>query len=336
MKITNKHNLPATVVNMVSRRTKYERPANRLAVTTLLSAPKPDLLKHLHWDELQKDASDEVWSLLGEGIHKALERGSDGMVTIPEEKLVVTMDGVQISGKIDLQTISADGFSIKLTDYKVTTAWSAMQEKPEWETQLNVYAWMVTNGHRGLPVDELEVMVVVRDWSRYEASKDPQYPPSPIFIYPVKLWPMDKTEDYIRGRIAVHQEALFAHKIGDPLPDCTPEERWAKPDTYVVRTEEATKAKRVVDTLKEAKEIVAKGGSGLRIYRRHGKSGRCVGFCQAAPWCEQWAAIQKAPEEEVAALPFAAESQLHPLKKEIIECPSSAQSTPNMRSSSPS
>ena len=45
-----------------------------------------------------------------------------------------------MSGAIDRQEID-DGVSIY--DYKVTSVWSLIFDKPEWERQLNCYAYLV-------------------------------------------------------------------------------------------------------------------------------------------------------------------------------------------------
>ena len=69
-----------------------------------------------------------------------MERGqTPGFIT--EERLLYEVDGVTISGAIDLQEITPDG--IILSDYKTTSAWAVMNEKQDWHNQLNSYAYLV-------------------------------------------------------------------------------------------------------------------------------------------------------------------------------------------------
>jgi hypothetical protein len=81
-----------------------------------------------------------LWSLLGSALHVVMERGETSG-WIKEERLFAEVDGVSISGAIDLQEEGESGITIY--DYKFTSAWAVMQEKEEWTQQLNIYKWLV-------------------------------------------------------------------------------------------------------------------------------------------------------------------------------------------------
>jgi hypothetical protein len=89
---------------------------------------------------MEQDVADMLWSLMGSALHVVAERGqTENHIT--EERLTVEIDKVTLSGAIDLQHIV--GGVCKITDYKFTSVWSIMNDKPDWVTQQNIYAWMV-------------------------------------------------------------------------------------------------------------------------------------------------------------------------------------------------
>ena len=139
MKLTNKFNLPQTFVNILSKPT-YTKGRAHLSVTEIINSPRIVQLKNIHYDELEEDVADKVWAIFGTAIHAVLELGKDDHHII-EQRLHATLDGWNISGAIDLQRIEEDG--IIVSDYKTTGAWGVMNEKIEWEQQLNCYAWLV-------------------------------------------------------------------------------------------------------------------------------------------------------------------------------------------------
>jgi RecB family exonuclease len=140
MKLTNKHGIPDTFLNVLKRPT-YSKGKAHLSATQLLNSPKIVALTKKFEEELEQDVSDMVWSIFGTAIHGVLEHGKDDN-HIVEERLHTTFDGWRISGAIDLQIITGQD-TVSIRDYKTTSAWAVMNEKYEWEQQLNIYAWLV-------------------------------------------------------------------------------------------------------------------------------------------------------------------------------------------------
>jgi len=130
MKITNKHNLPQTIVNVLKRPT-YSKGRANLSVTQLINSPKIVALSNKFQDELEEDAADMVWSIFGSAVHSVLEHGKDPNHVV-EERIHAELDGWRISGAIDLQIKNDDG-TVSVRDYKTTSAWSVMNSKIEWE-----------------------------------------------------------------------------------------------------------------------------------------------------------------------------------------------------------
>jgi hypothetical protein len=175
MKLTNKFNLPPTFVNVI-KRPQYSKGSSEISVTEILSPPQLVLLRRQHQEDIEQDAADMVWSLFGSAVHNILEHGKDDH-HIVEERLFTTFEGWSISGAIDLQEM-VDG-KVLIADYKVTSAWTVQQEKQEWIDQLNLYAWLVERV-KGEKVAGLQIIGIVRDWSRREAALKDTYPQAPI------------------------------------------------------------------------------------------------------------------------------------------------------------
>jgi len=91
-----------------------------------------------------------------------------------EQRFFAEIDGWHVSGAIDLQVVDPDGIHIK--DYKTTSVWAVMNDKPEWEQQLNIYAWLVQK-NKQVPIKSLQIVGILKDWSKREAERKPEYPP---------------------------------------------------------------------------------------------------------------------------------------------------------------
>ena len=187
--------------------------------------------------------------MLGSALHVVFERSqSPGIVT--EERLFLEVDGVTISGQIDVQQETPEGTI--LIDYKFTSAWAVMQDKVEWEEQLNVYAWLL-HKVKNVPVIGLKICAMIRDFSRHDKRED--YPDSPIHMLEIPLWDMEVTERFVKERLHQHQLSKMQAELGEDLPLCSSEERWMSETTYAVKREGRKTAIRLFKTLAEANEL---------------------------------------------------------------------------------
>ena len=281
MKLTNKHNLPATFVNVIKRPT-YSKGKAHLSATELLNSPQIVQLKHRHWDDIEVDASEMVWSLFGSAVHGILEHGKDKN-HIVEERIHLNHDGYNLSGAIDLQEIDEDG-GVHIKDYKVTGAWAAQNEKEEWHQQLNIYAWLVTKAKK-VQVKSLQIICIIRDWSAREAAVKESYPQAPIISIDIPLWTFEEQEAFVNERIHQHATAYFESDTGGNLPECTPQDMWEKPTTYAVKKEGGVRAKSVHATKEAAEAALPEKGYFIEV--REGERTRCEKFCQVSPFCQQ-------------------------------------------------
>ena len=286
MKITNKFNVPETLVALATR-DYYTKGKSDYSVTEIISPPRIQRLRREHFEEIEQDVSDMLWMLLGTALHVVAERSEVSGHT-NEERLSVGIDGIILSGAIDLQKDEADGITI--TDYKFTSAWALMNDKPEWEQQQNIYKYLVERVKKK-PVKGLKICALIRDWSRRDAQNKADYPQAPIQVIDIPMWTFDRTEAFIKERIEMHRDSKVNADWGDELPLCSEEERWVRQTTYAVKKDGRKTAIRVFDTQDEAdallKEMPEKDKGFIEI--RKGEAVRCTGnFCGVSQWCSQF------------------------------------------------
>jgi hypothetical protein len=284
MKLTNKHNIPQTFVNVLERPT-YSKGRAHISVTQLINSPKIVALTNQFQDQLEQDVSDMIWSLFGSAVHGVLEHGADANHLI-EERIKTEVDGWTISGAIDLQILNEDG-TISIRDYKVTSAWTAMNNKKDWEQQLNIYAWLVESVKQK-EVKDVGVVAIIRDWSRRDAARNPDYPQAPVKEIPISLWSLEDRNVFIRERIADHSDCMFAMDTDSDLPDCTPEQMWEKPTTWALKKTGNVRAKSIYETEEAAQAALEEAGKEYEIEIRPGERTRCATFCSVSSFCDQW------------------------------------------------
>ena len=192
MKITNKFNVPETLVALATR-DYYSKGKSDYSVTEIISPPRIQRLRRKHFEEIEQDVSDMLWMLLGTALHVVAERSEVSGHT-NEERLSAGINGIILSGAIDLQKDDEDGVTI--TDYKFTSAWALMNDKPEWEQQQNIYKYLVERVKKK-PVKGLKICALIRDWSRRDAQNKPDYPQAPIQVIDIPMWTFDRTEAFI-------------------------------------------------------------------------------------------------------------------------------------------
>jgi hypothetical protein len=167
-----------------------------------------------------------------------------------------------------------------LDDYKVTSCYSFVYgDKPEWEAQLNVYAFLL--GKHNIPINRIRIIAILRDWQKQKSVIEPDYPKSPFHVVDVPLWVPERTEEYILKRIRMHQELL----------ECTPEDKWQRETTYAVMKPGAKRATRVLETKEAAIEYINNYTpptyrDALFITERPGERTRCRFYCPARGVCE--------------------------------------------------
>ena len=318
MKITNKFGLPQPFVDFI-KNDKYSRGDADISVTSLIDSPRVALMRQKHQDEIEIDAVDQIWSLFGTSVHAILERSEDTMFSETEQRLYAEVNGWKFSGAIDRQEIDKKDGSVNIVDYKVTSVWSVIFGKVEWERQLNCYAYLCEQNYHAVftpfskekkKVNKLNICAILRDWNRRDAEKKEDYPKTPVVLVDIPLWTPEERKKYINERISLHQNAQINYDLHNKLPLCSDDERWKKKDTWAVRKKAQKRALRVLDTKLEAIEYVEwhektntaympKYTGGYEIDFRQGEYNRCKGnYCSVADFCQQYNKGVKNGKEE--------------------------------------
>tara|TARA_Y100001938_G_C8012982_1_gene391050 strand:- start:278 stop:1033 length:756 start_codon:yes stop_codon:yes gene_type:complete len=244
-------------------------------------------------DQIVEDCSDRLFSLMGQAMHHVLERGGDvdGKRMI-ERRLYANVEGWTLSGQVDLWEDNI------LSDYKFTSVWETMNGlKEEKVQQLNVLAWLCNQNN--IPVDEVQIVALYRDYSKSKARFERDYPQHQIGILKADLWDEDEQREFIEEKIREHQDAR------EWLPLCTSAEMWERPTKWAVMKQGRKSALRLLDSKQQALEYcVSKNlmndNDELKadhyLEMRTGEKVRCENYCAVAPFCNQF---QKSKEEAI-------------------------------------
>lgn len=190
-------------------------------------------------------------------------------------------------------------------DYKVTSVWSVIFGKSDWEKQLNIQAML--HRHKGDEVEGINIIAIIRDWQKRKAKLEKDYPSQAVKRISFPLWEQEETMNYVRGRVRLHQKAQLAYaetkektgKYDDSvLPMCTDDERWYRGAVFAVKKQDIKtgkinkKADRKFDSMTDARQFVIdntanlpKGKKFADIEERPGEYKRCMEYCDVWRFC---------------------------------------------------
>lgn len=118
MVLTNNHNLPDPIFRAIKNKGRPDLPEADIWATRLIDSPQVRILTKKYRDQIEEDAIDKVWSLLGDSVHIILEKANlNGLVEIP---LTAHYPPYYVGAIVDHYE---DGIH---TDYKLTSAWSLL------------------------------------------------------------------------------------------------------------------------------------------------------------------------------------------------------------------
>ena len=284
---TNEMNMPQAFVNFVSN--VRHNPAGTLSATTLLKGDKEIVLYDRHFDELTQDAAELVWATFGTAVHSIMENQEDD--AFKEEAFEVPVGDWKVTGRVDRYDLEHE----ILEDWKTASVWKVIYgDFSEWKAQGLTYAWLMKQS--GLNVKRCRFIALLKDHSKTEAKRKPDYPQRPVYIYEFDVTEADleATEARIKAKIASVTEA---YKLGDDdIPPCTEEERWATATKYAVMKEGRKTALKVCDTMSDAQTYMRDMG-GTRIDIRPGESKKCADYCPCAEFCNFYHECVKKPED---------------------------------------
>lgn len=288
MAITNIHNLPQSFVDF-ARDSKYSAGSSDITVTTLIDAPRVNILRQANAGQLDVDVMDMIWPLFGTAVHHVLEGAVPRENTIHEERVYAEIGGWKVGGQIDQQEIDPVTGLCYITDYKVTSVWSVIFGKDEWVNQQNAYGQLVRMS-KGLEIGGLRICAILRDWSRRDAQFKPDYPKTPVVMISLPVWGADEALSYLEERVALHQQAQQLWDTKEAMVECSDEERWTKPTTWAVVKKGNQKATRVFSSEKDANDFLKMNGpTTYEVQKREGERTRCEHYCSVSEHCTQFA-----------------------------------------------
>lgn len=309
MKITNKLNLPLPILKAVENK-HYDPGKSDITVTSLIGPTQINILKKRYGDQLVEDVADRIYALQGESIHTILERAGEVMPEryIVERRYYVDIDGVRLGGQIDV----FDKDMAILQDYKVTSVWTAVNwPKQDYIMQANINAYLMRHGYyidekgdkvtSGLKVKGASIVAILRDWKKGEYKRELEdakrrgyettnYPSQQVVVLPVPMVDDATIEGYLKERVAENQAAK--ELPDDQLPECTEEERWAKPTTWAVMKAGGKRALKVASSEEEAR-VWAESRSDTYVQKRPGEQTRCNNYCPVREHCVQFKKLKK-------------------------------------------
>ncbi len=303
--ITNNKGFPEALVKAVTNDT-YSRGTADRSVTGLLAPPRQAALIERHDGMISEDVSERTFALYGQLVHLLLERaGEQSRNAINEERLYAEVGGWTISGQTDTLTLTEDQRSWIISDYKFVTSYKFKRSysgelviPEDYEQQLNLYSHLLREN--GFKVDGLKIVAIYRDWSKLEAKRDKNYPQLGAETHDIPLWSEDKAKAFIEERVRLHQDAMFlGNKYAEAasnLPECTDEERWAKPDKFALMpTAKSARARKLFNSEVDATAWAAANNMkpGWVIEHRRGVNTRCESYCLVSEYCTQFQALQE-------------------------------------------
>ena len=290
MEISNNFGLPEFVVDALTFST-YSRGDAQISVTQLIDSPRIVQLQRQFADKQKKDAVDFLWSRFGTSVHNMFEESlkAANSDAITEERLFTEWRGWKLSGAIDVQEVHEDG--VIISDFKVTSVWSVIYDKTSWHDQLNVYAYLVRKA-KGQAVKKLQIVTLLRDWSRRKAEQDSNYPSAPIVVIDIPVWSDEKQDTYVDAQMQKHVDAEFDAATEQPLIACTAEEMWEKATVYAVMRKGRKSAIKLFPTEVAAQDRLVGLDKTHYIETRAGEQTRCAGdWCGVSQWCDQYQAV---------------------------------------------
>ena len=281
MHITNIYDFPPQVYDaVVKSRYSGESAKHDFSVTDLLRPPHMRALRKKHWHDLRVDVSEKVAAFRGRAIHEAIRQTTEvDAVSLPEERLYATLNGVTISGESDVYYHDRSTDQMVIADYKSskTYAYTNEDHRHEYDAQLNLYAWLWRQ--HGYKVDRIEIVFIFDGWIRANAGKG-DYPDAPVKRLQFDLWTDEVCEGFIDYRVAYHRQAAAGEITG-----CTPEERWEKPTKYRVWKHGGKAPSKTFDTYGKCVDwLQGRNHAEYRIDHIPGERVRCT-YCESRSAC---------------------------------------------------
>lgn len=284
MKITNNANLPQAFVNFVSN--VRHNGDKTISATILLQGDKQIVLTDRHFDEIEEDAADMVWASFGLAFHLLMEKQNDN--TFKEEAFEVSIADWKVTGRVD----SYDLENEILVDWKTASVWKVIYgDFEDWRRQGLVYAWLMKQN--GLNVKKCRFIAFLKDHSKTDAKRKPDYPQKPVYVYEFDVTEeaLKETENFIKNKVLSVSQSY--EKTDDEIVPCSSEERWETLTKWAVMKEGRKTAIRVFENKEDAELLLKSLNGGHFLEERKGESKKCLDYCPCCEFCNFYKEMQK-------------------------------------------
>ena len=245
MKIINKSNLPEPLFRAISLSCDaYAGKGEEkfASVTELFRPAFQQALYEKHYDTLEVDAKRRWQMFLGIIFHEALRKANNTVSgVIAEERLSIEIEGHRITGGFDHYEAEDIGIGYEegiLIDHKLTSGHKIIRliENPnetwEWRWQLNAYALMLTRA--GFPVHRIKSAAYAKDWSEMKEHRS-GFPLFHEFEFLIEREEAVEAQCYEQiAKLKSERAHTFGRLPGEAYRECTPSERWEKPQAWAV------------------------------------------------------------------------------------------------------
>ncbi len=267
MKVINDLGYPDSYILAVQ--SKLRRPEPEIFRVTEFVGPP--MIRHLmlkYWDSLETLASEHQASTIGTAFHKYMEDFKPADWSGETRLQIKTDEGLILSGQPDLWRPG------ELFDWKTCRVYAFFSSKPEWEAQTNLYAWMIRQIHK-VPINKIEIGAIFYDWMPSQKGQNGM-PPNRFVRIPIPVWSDEAVRLYLRHQTERHRKV-------DP---CTPEERWARPEHWILYPADKSKSPNGIKFTDEAAACLAQEKMGGKIAHRPTKCVRCNDYCPVRAVCK--------------------------------------------------
>jgi hypothetical protein len=292
MRLTNRLNFPPAFVLAAGHHTYPPKP-ERIGVTQLIDSPKVRRLMIEKYDSISVDIEDFMVAMLGTAFHGVLEKHRPPYceVEVKYEYPISQTPPLLLVGKVDITNVT------DIEDYKLMSAFSWIFDKDKhFAEQLNILNFLRWKAE-GIQSKHLRIHAFIKDWSKYQAQRESDYPQEKYFCREVEVWPMEKTIQFIKDRLKLHLDANY---------ECTDEDKWIRLGKHAVMEKDKKKAMRLLDTAPEAlayiqeKGLMDKYGKGLiTIEQRKTEANRCLNYCNCRSVCPYALSLLEKQNESV-------------------------------------
>lgn len=160
--------------------------------------------------------------------------------------------------------------------------------RDSWVRESNIQALILRSN--GYDVESIKCIMIFKDWTRSKSLITKDYPSKQIEVMSLPVRDNAKVSSFVKARAAQHLRLSF----GD-IAECSPSDRWAEADQYVVVRKGKSRVEKRSLTYDEAVTWLAMNRDryyDAEVKTMPGKSRRCESYCPVRDFCKQWDKIK--------------------------------------------